>query len=160
MIRRPPRSTLFPYTTLFRSSADHQLSGARSGDSPRCGAQHRPRRDGDLRALQLLRLRRAEHLPGVRGRAEGSLTMTRVLVTGGAKGVGAAIVRALVAAGHDVDFTYRASGEAAQALAGGLMQANPGRSIAAHAVDLADKAALDAFCEGIEGESFFGLVHN
>src|SRR3989442_4663011 len=27
MIRRPPRSTLFPYTTLFRSSAD---SGARA----------------------------------------------------------------------------------------------------------------------------------
>src|SRR3712207_3390690 len=24
MIRRPPRSTLFPYTTLFRSSACHQ----------------------------------------------------------------------------------------------------------------------------------------
>src|SRR3712207_7143339 len=23
MIRRPPRSTLFPYTTLFRSSEDH-----------------------------------------------------------------------------------------------------------------------------------------
>src|SRR3712207_7110289 len=23
MIRRPPRSTLFPYTTLFRSMADH-----------------------------------------------------------------------------------------------------------------------------------------
>src|SRR3712207_7359121 len=25
MIRRPPRSTLFPYTTLFRSSEDHLL---------------------------------------------------------------------------------------------------------------------------------------
>src|SRR2546430_10348121 len=32
MIRRPPRSTLFPYTTLFRSSA---LGAARSG-SPAC----------------------------------------------------------------------------------------------------------------------------
>src|SRR2546427_1747540 len=28
MIRRPPRSTLFPYTTLFRSGLD-QLDGAR-----------------------------------------------------------------------------------------------------------------------------------
>src|SRR5258707_11298918 len=27
MIRRPPRSTLFPYTTLFRSSGAHSLSG-------------------------------------------------------------------------------------------------------------------------------------
>src|SRR3712207_7688568 len=25
MIRRPPRSTLFPYTTLFRSSAEEKL---------------------------------------------------------------------------------------------------------------------------------------
>src|SRR5258708_32035657 len=26
MIRRPPRSTLFPYTTLFRSAADDELA--------------------------------------------------------------------------------------------------------------------------------------
>jgi 3-oxoacyl-[acyl-carrier protein] reductase len=86
--------------------------------------------------------------------------VTRILVTGGAKGVGAAIVRALVAAGHDVDFTYRSSGDAAVALADDLMQASPGRTIKAHAVDLADKTALEAFCELLEGESFFGLVHN
>src|SRR2546430_9130034 len=29
MIRRPPRSTLFPYTTLFRSDHDQQMSGRR-----------------------------------------------------------------------------------------------------------------------------------
>src|SRR5690554_360771 len=29
MIRRPPRSTLFPYTTLFRSDADQGEEGAR-----------------------------------------------------------------------------------------------------------------------------------
>src|ERR1017187_8289082 len=28
MIRRPPRSTLFPYTTLFRSGAEHVPVGA------------------------------------------------------------------------------------------------------------------------------------
>jgi NAD(P)-dependent dehydrogenase (short-subunit alcohol dehydrogenase family) len=86
--------------------------------------------------------------------------MTRILVTGGAKGVGAAIVRALASAGHDVDFTYRSSGDAALALADELMRAYPGRTIKAHGLDLADKAALEAFCETIEGESFFGLVHN
>src|SRR3712207_8789810 len=30
MIRRPPRSTLFPYTTLFRSCAAAELKGVRS----------------------------------------------------------------------------------------------------------------------------------
>src|SRR2546425_11253060 len=37
MIRRPPRSTLFPYTTLFRSRADRPRAGARGvGDGSRC----------------------------------------------------------------------------------------------------------------------------
>src|SRR2546430_13368866 len=31
MIRRPPRSTLFPYTTLFRSD-DHQVADAPHGE--------------------------------------------------------------------------------------------------------------------------------
>ena len=86
--------------------------------------------------------------------------MTRVLVTGGAKGVGAAIVRALVAAGHDVDFTYRSSAEQALALAAEIGKAHPDRSVAALPLDLSDKAALDAFCEEREGESYFGLIHN
>src|SRR3712207_8796019 len=33
MIRRPPRSTLFPYTTLFRSSRTPSLAATRSGVS-------------------------------------------------------------------------------------------------------------------------------
>src|SRR4051812_35937410 len=86
--------------------------------------------------------------------------MTRVLVTGGGKGVGAAIVRALVGAGHDVDFTYRASAEAAAALAGDLLASHPGRKVETHALDLADTAAIDRFCAAIDGETFFGLVHN
>src|SRR3712207_7690196 len=31
MIRRPPRSTLFPYTTLFRSAVGRELAVAREG---------------------------------------------------------------------------------------------------------------------------------
>src|SRR2546430_5669914 len=31
MIRRPPRSTLFPYTTLFRSEADDIMRSLRAG---------------------------------------------------------------------------------------------------------------------------------
>src|SRR3712207_8574340 len=36
MIRRPPRSTLFPYTTLFRSSED---AAVEAGVSPAVGAR-------------------------------------------------------------------------------------------------------------------------
>src|SRR2546426_8960641 len=39
MIRRPPRSTLFPYTTLFRSRKPQRLAGARPDSD--AGA-HRP----------------------------------------------------------------------------------------------------------------------
>src|SRR5689334_24406521 len=31
MIRRPPRSTLFPYTTLFRSPCEHRVGHALEG---------------------------------------------------------------------------------------------------------------------------------
>src|SRR3712207_7749866 len=41
MIRRPPRSTLFPYTTLFRSRVDHGVA-VDSGDlGVRFGSQGR-----------------------------------------------------------------------------------------------------------------------
>src|SRR2546426_11375164 len=35
MIRRPPRSTLFPYTTLFRSTARHRLVAPRDAGDQR-----------------------------------------------------------------------------------------------------------------------------
>src|SRR2546422_5264139 len=43
MIRRPPRSTLFPYTTLFRSPAPER---PRRGCPARQGAARAPRRGG------------------------------------------------------------------------------------------------------------------
>ena len=84
----------------------------------------------------------------------------RVLVTGGAGGLGAALVRALVGAGHAVDFTYRASAAEAEALCAELAAAHPGAQVAGHALDLADRAALDAFCARAEEERWYGLVHN
>src|SRR5256885_11928793 len=45
MIRRPPRSTLFPYTTLFRSQDQRDQGGPRS-DQPRTEGSKRPRRGG------------------------------------------------------------------------------------------------------------------
>jgi len=38
MIRRPPRSTLFPYTTLFRSDATAQVRPRRESTLPRAGS--------------------------------------------------------------------------------------------------------------------------
>src|SRR2546425_12741189 len=50
MIRRPPRSTLFPYTTLFRSPLQSSGEGSRFGffPAPRA-AFHDPRRLAGLR---------------------------------------------------------------------------------------------------------------
>src|SRR3712207_8526452 len=39
MIRRPPRSTLFPYTTLFRSLRDHLVDVSRPAEQPPRGAR-------------------------------------------------------------------------------------------------------------------------
>src|ERR1039458_10812571 len=36
MIRRPPRSTLFPYTTLFRSAAEYASGSARKHGYTSC----------------------------------------------------------------------------------------------------------------------------
>src|SRR5436309_8082594 len=48
MIRRPPRSTLFPYTTLFRSRSRPGRPRAPRGASPRAPASHRLRPSSGL----------------------------------------------------------------------------------------------------------------
>src|SRR3712207_7198408 len=52
MIRRPPRSTLFPYTTLFRSAGPNRAGrlragAARSRGTGRVGGSAADRRGGD-----------------------------------------------------------------------------------------------------------------
>src|SRR5256885_5877501 len=66
MIRRPPRSTLFPYTTLFRSSREGQqrlLPPARCVLIQGNERGHRPSMPGDDRGAPLLGLfeRSEEH---------------------------------------------------------------------------------------------------
>src|SRR3712207_9024566 len=55
MIRRPPRSTLFPYTTLFRSIRD--------GGAPNGVVAHNPAGQFDIAALH----RQAAEWPGLEG---------------------------------------------------------------------------------------------
>src|SRR3712207_7571338 len=62
MIRRPPRSTLFPYTTLFRS-AGRAGARCRGGDGGAGGGAGRGRGDGRAAGLQL------EHARDGRGTA-------------------------------------------------------------------------------------------
>src|SRR5688572_32571103 len=50
MIRRPPRSTLFPYTTLFRSRAGLRAGDADDGDRSREGGAERRAPEGHRRA--------------------------------------------------------------------------------------------------------------
>src|SRR3712207_7585394 len=49
MIRRPPRSTLFPYTTLFRSEPRSRLVGTAAGYG--CRDRSRARRDHERSAM-------------------------------------------------------------------------------------------------------------
>src|SRR5256885_12313595 len=58
MIRRPPRSTLFPYTTLFRSLIDHRIDGLLqlqdlALDFRRDLARQVAARDGDRKSTRL-----------------------------------------------------------------------------------------------------------
>src|SRR5690348_17532214 len=62
MIRRPPRSTLFPYTTLFRSRGRR---GSRGGGSPRRTCRARVRGSSRRR-----RRRRASRCPRASPRSE------------------------------------------------------------------------------------------
>src|SRR2546426_11501747 len=52
MIRRPPRSTLFPYTTLFRSQLRKQPRSLRRVPRASCETRDRPRSEEHTSELQ------------------------------------------------------------------------------------------------------------
>src|SRR5438034_4010598 len=66
MIRRPPRSTLFPYTTLFRSHPTRLAAGGADDSRPGAGRGTRngsgpPRATGGAQARDVHRPRSEEH---------------------------------------------------------------------------------------------------
>src|SRR5947207_11666932 len=86
MIRRPPRSTLFPYTTLFRSPSDHHVLEECAGGA---GSRQRARRpDGDRKSTRLnsshtvisyavFCLKKKKHYTPIRGQRHDSQSTTR-----------------------------------------------------------------------------------
>src|SRR3712207_7756819 len=68
MIRRPPRSTLFPYTTLFRSDGGRQAAGEqREADRDGAARQRRALRlDAVLRSLSPFEHPRPRAVAGLR----------------------------------------------------------------------------------------------
>jgi 3-oxoacyl-[acyl-carrier protein] reductase len=93
--------------------------------------------------------------------ADAGAPARRVLVTGGAKGLGRAIVTALAASGYDVEFTYNASAAPAEELLAELRRAHPERAFAARPLDLSDRDAVTAFADGLASDGpWYGLVHN
>ena len=86
--------------------------------------------------------------------------MSRALVTGGSRGIGAAIAKALARAGHTVLVNYRAQREQAHSLCAEI-QAAGGRAQAVQ-FDVRDRLAVDAALERLleEPEPIDVLVNN
>jgi NAD(P)-dependent dehydrogenase (short-subunit alcohol dehydrogenase family) len=83
------------------------------------------------------------------------------LVTGGARGIGAGIVRRLAADGHEVVFTYNTSEAPAKALIDEIKGEVKDANLRTLGCDMSDRAAVDAFAKQIEEEGgYYGFVHN
>lgn len=82
------------------------------------------------------------------------------VVTGGSRGIGAAICRRLAAEGHDVVIGYRHDAAAAELVAVDVQQA--GRACACVQVDTADAASVDRLFDAAAAElgPVTGLVNN
>ena len=81
----------------------------------------------------------------------------RTLVTGGTRGIGAAIAHRLAAAGHDLVLGYRADRDAAEATAAEIRALGVECDVVA--ADLVDPAGVDALFEAA-GRPLTGVVNN
>ena len=86
----------------------------------------------------------------------------RVLVTGGARGIGAAVVRVAMQEGAEVAFLFHLSAEAARDLSGQMADRYPGRRCAAFHCDVADPEATRAAVKAATAElgGIDALVNN
>ncbi len=85
----------------------------------------------------------------------------KVLVTGGGRGIGDAIVRSVAANGFSVHFTWRSSEDEARALVEELSAAHPEQDIEASRVDLANRDEVGVFADELgRADAYYGVVHN
>lgn len=85
----------------------------------------------------------------------------QVVVTGGARGIGAAIVRRVAASGCDVLFTYRGSQDSAAELLDDLKSKWPEQKFSARQLDLGIRADVEVFAgELLKTADLYGFVHN
>ena len=84
-----------------------------------------------------------------------------VFVTGGARGIGRAIVTSLAADGYDISFSYSASADQATQLRDELQAQYPEQAISSYQVDLGDRRQVDEFAAVIgDTDSLYGLAYN
>lgn len=90
------------------------------------------------------------------------LDKKNILVTGGSRGIGRAIVRMAMEEGANVVFTFLNSADEAQSLAGEMSAKYPGQRCAARQCDVADADAMEKTIKEVIAEfnQVDGLVNN
>lgn len=84
-----------------------------------------------------------------------------VFVTGGARGIGKAMVTALAADGYSVSFTYSGSAELAAELCGDLQSRYPSQNFNSLQFDLSDRGQVDELATLVsDTEGLYGLAYN
>lgn len=84
-----------------------------------------------------------------------------VIVAGGSKGIGKAVVESLTSDGYDVTFSYRSSPEEAAELQTSLQELYPAQSINSYQVDMSEREQVDGFADTIANtEGLYGLIYN
>src|SRR5690242_11218313 len=155
MIRRPPRSTLFPYTTLFRSS--YGVRHLRNGGP----SVYRGTRTGGT-SVSVYDTgwgnRMSERITTPFGFGSTALEVVegvdlsgrRAVVTGGASGIGVETVRAVAAAGAEVTIAAR-DVEDGRRVAADVTASTGNEAVRVAPLELTSQESVKAFAAAWDG---------